>query len=71
MLNEIYLLFRKSFPYDSHKDELSLYTKNFLAAGCPSAIYKWLDSKIKQSDIEMAHIIVGIIENISTNIVSH
>lgn len=67
----MYLLFRESFPYDSQKDELSLYTRNFLAAGYLSAIYEWLDSKIKQSDIEMAHIIADIIENVSANIANH
>ncbi len=65
MVNEMYLLFREAFPYDSKKDELSLYTRNFLAAGYLSAIYEWLDNDMKQSNRYMAELIVNIISNLS------
>ena len=65
MVNEMYLLFRESFPYDSRKDELSLYTRNFLAAGYLSAIYEWLDNGMKQSNQYMAALIVNIMHGIS------
>ena len=63
MVNEMYLLFREVFPYDSSKNELSLYTRNFLAAGYLSAIYEWLDTGMKQSNRYMAKLIVTIIQN--------
>lgn len=66
MVNEMYLLFRESFPYDSRKDELSLYTRNFLAAGYLSAIYEWLDNGMKQSDHYMAALMVNIMHDISS-----
>lgn len=65
MVYERYPLFRESFPYDSSKDELSLYTRNFLAAGYLSAIYEWLDNGMKQSDRYMAELIVNVMNNIS------
>lgn len=65
MVNEMYLLFRESFPYDSRKDELSLYTRNFLAAGYLSAIYEWLDNGMKQSNPYMATLMVNIMHDIS------
>ena len=65
MVNEMYLLFRESFPYDSRKDELSLYTRNFLAAGYLSAIYEWLDNGRKQSNQYMAALMVNIMHDIS------
>ena len=65
MGNEMYLLFREAFPYDSRKDELSLYTRNFLAAGYLSAIYEWLDNGMKQSNQYMAALMVNIMHDIS------
>ena len=65
MVNEMYLLFRESFPYDSKKNELSLYTRNFLAAGYLSAIYKWLDNGMEQSNRYMAELIIKIMNHIS------
>ncbi len=64
MVNEMYLLFRESFPYDSRKDELSLYTRNFLAAGYLSVIYEWLDNGMKQSNQYMALLITNIMHNV-------
>lgn len=69
MVNEMYLLFRESFPYDSQKDEVSLYTRNFLAAGYLSAIYEWLDNGMKQSNRYMAELIVNVMNHISTSII--
>ncbi len=65
MVNEMYLLFRESFPYDSSKDKISLYTRNFLAAGYLSAIYEWLDNSMKQSNRYMAELIIKIMNHIS------
>lgn len=65
MVNEMYLLFRESFPYESRKNERALYTRNFLAAGYLSAIYEWLDSGMKQSNQYMATLIVNIMHDIS------
>ena len=64
MVNEMYLLFRDSFPFNSHKDELSLYTRNFLAAGYLSAIYEWLDNGMKQSNQYMAELIANITKSL-------
>lgn len=61
LVNEMYLLFREAYPYDSTKDELALYTRNFLAAGYLSVIYGWLDDGMKQSDRHMAELAVKII----------
>ena len=69
MVNEIYLLFRESFPYDSQKDEVSLYTRNFLTAGYLSAIYEWLDNGMKQSNRYMAELIINVMNHISTSII--
>lgn len=61
LVNEMYLLFREAYPYDSTKDELAFYTRNFLAAGYLSAIYGWLDDGMEQSDRHMAELVVKIL----------
>lgn len=63
LVNEMYLLFRDAFPYESAKDERALYTRNFLAAGYLSAIYSWLDEGMKQTDKHMAELVVTIIDS--------
>ena len=65
MVNEMYLLFRDSFPYDSQKNEQSLYTRNFLAARYLSEIYEWLDNGMEQSNRYMAEPIIKIMNHIS------
>jgi len=64
LVNEIYLLFREAYPYDSTTDECAFYTRNFLAAGYLSVIYGWLDDGMQQSDRHMAELAVKVIDSI-------
>lgn len=64
LVNEMYLLFREAYPYDSTTDECAFYTRNFLAAGYLSVIYGWLDDGMKQSDRHMAELAVKTIDSI-------
>lgn len=66
LVNEMYLLFRDAFPYDSTKDNLAYLTRNFLAAGYLSAIYSWLDDNMEQSDDDMAKLVTDVIDHLST-----
>lgn len=65
LVNEMYLLFREEYPYNSKNSECAFYTRNFLAAGYLSIIYGWLDDGMRQSDRHMAELTVRVLDSVS------